>query len=128
MAASAKYAGADALALRQIKAKGALVTFTRVATALDPVTQQISTAPSTFTARAIAFPLSPGKARYLFGDGADVTKARLTVYITLNGATGTPRNGDRFTWGGRAYAIIQIDELNPDGGGAFFQTALAEAA
>lgn len=125
---SAVYASAEALAHRMIGAKGRYVTFTRGGAQIDPITQQITAAPSTYDARALALPMSAGKARYLFGDGADVTKARLDVHISLRGVSSEPRIGDRFTWGGRRYALISTEPLDPDGSGPFYIRAIAEAA
>lgn len=123
-----KFDSAAQLALRQIKAKGRLTTFTRPGAQTDPVTQQSVGSDTTYDAHLVATPLSAGKARYLFGEGGDITKARLSVYLALSGLTVEPRNGDRFSWSGKSYALLSIEPLDPAGEGAFFASGYAEAA
>lgn len=124
----AKYDAQSALALRLISSKGASVTFTRQGAVVDPVTQASVDASTTYAANMVAFPLSAGKARYVFGEGADITKPRLSVNIALSGVTTEPRNGDRFTWGAKTYALLNIELLDPAGEGAILATGFAEAA
>ncbi len=123
-----KYASQSALALRLVSAKGRLVTFTRVGATIDPVTQQSVNADTTYTANVVAVPLSAGKARYLFGDGADITKPRLSVTIALKDVSQEPRNGDRFTWNGKSYVLGSAEILDPAGDGSIIATGYAEAA
>lgn len=125
------YDAASALALRMIASKGKLVTFSRAAGGvIDPVTQSGRAAPTTYAANAVAFPLSAGRAAFLFGAGAqNIQKKRLDLHIALKGVTTEPKNGDRFSWGGKTYAIITDPELlDPDGAGPFYAHAVAEAA
>lgn len=124
----AKYDAQAALALRQIKAKGKRVTFTRAGQITDPVTQETVDASTTYDAYTIAVPLSAGKARYLFGEGADITKPRLSVTIALKGVSAEPRNGDRFAWSGKTYALLSVEPLDPAGEGAILISGYAEAA
>lgn len=123
-----KYASQSALALRLVSAKGRLVTFTRVGATIDPVTQQSVNADTTYTANVLAVPLSAGKARYLFGDAADITKPRLSVTIALKDVSQEPRNGDRFTWGGKTYALMNVEVLDPAGDGGVVAQGFAESA
>lgn len=124
----AKYDAQASLSLRMIKAKGKLVTFERSAGTIDPVTQQVTGSPTTFSAYMLALPLSAGKARYMLGEGADITKPRLSVSIALSGVSDEPRNGDRFTWSGKEYALQSVEPLDPAGEGAIFASGYAEAA
>lgn len=123
-----KYAPQAALALRLVTAKGTLVTFTRDGAITDPVTQQSVGAAASYTANMVALPLSAGKARHLFGEAADITKARLSITIALSGVTQSPQNGDRFDWGGKTYALVNVELLDPAGEGAIVATGYAEAA
>ncbi len=123
-----KYDAQAAQALSAIKRKGALVRFRRDADQIDPVTQQISSAPITYDAYVLAIPLAAGKARYLFGEGADITKPRLSLSIALKGVGNLPQDGDRFTWSGVSYVILSVELLDPAGEGAIFASGYAEAA
>lgn len=124
----AKYASQAALALRLIKAKGALVTFTRASTYIDPVTQAPSGSDLTYTAQIAALPLSASKARHIFGDGADITKPRLSLSAALSGVAQELKIGDRFVWSGKRYGIVAIERLDPAGEGAVYASGYAEAA
>ncbi len=125
----AKYSAEAASALADIREAGSVITFTRPGGVIDPVTQQNVGDAVTYTAPMIGFPLSAGKARYIFGDGADILKPRLSVIIALSGAAQTPRQGDRFTWGGKTYALMEPELLDPAGeGAAILAQGLAEAA
>lgn len=116
-------------ALADIRADGATVTFTRQGSVVDPVTQVSVDASTTYDAAMIAVPLSAGKAAYIFGSGADILKPRLSYTIALHGVTETPRQGDRFQWGGRTYALMEPELLDPAGEGSpIIAQGLAEAA
>lgn len=123
-----KYDAQTALALRMITQKGALTTFTRQGAVVDPVTQESVGDATTYTANMLAIALSAGKARYLFGEGADITKPRLSITIALSGVSVEPRNGDRFTWNGKTYALLSVEILDPAGDGGIIGTGYAEAA
>lgn len=123
-----KYASEAASALADISDAGALVTFTRQGSIVDPVTQTSVDASTTYDAPMLAIALSAGKARYLFGEGADITKPRLSVTIALHGLAVEPRNGDRFSWNGKTYALQSVEPLDPAGDGAIIATGFAEAA
>ena len=121
------YDAASALALRLIGQKGALTTFTREGASVDYLTQEAA-APSTFTANAVAFPLSTKSASVMFG-AANVGKAQLDVHIALQGTGYAPQGGDLFSWGGQNYRLLDNPEmLNPDGAGAFYAHCYAEVA
>lgn len=123
-----KYASQSALALRLVGSKGSLVTFTRVGAVTDPVTQQTVGSDTTYTANMVAIALTAGKARFLFGEAADITKPRLSVTIALKNVSQEPRNGDRFTWNGKSYALGSVEILDPAGDGSIIATGFAEAA
>lgn len=123
-----KYDAQTALALRLVSEKGASVTFTRQGSIVDPVTQTSVDASTTYSAPMLGIALSAGKARYLFGEGADITKPRLSITIALSGLAVEPRNGDRFTWGSKTYALQSVEVLDPAGDGAILATGYAEAA
>jgi hypothetical protein len=123
-----KYASQSALALRLVSAKGRLVTFTRVGATIDPVTQQTVGSDTTYAANMVAIALTASKARFLFGEAADITKPRLSVTIALKNVSEEPRNGDRFTWGGKNYALGSVEILDPAGDGSILATGYAEAA
>lgn len=123
-----KYNAQTALALRMVTQKGASVTFTRQGAVVDPVTQTGVDASTTYEAPMLGIALTAGKARHLFGEGADITKPRLSITIALSGLTVEPRNGDRFTWGGKTYALLSVEVLDPAGDGAILATGYAEAA
>ena len=107
------------LALRMIAAKGRAITFTRPAEGFDPITQAGNQPAPTYVLRGIGFPLSAGKAAYVFGAGAaTVTKQRLQVTVALKNSTNRPAIGDRFSWGGVPLRIATDPEvLDPDGSG-----------
>lgn len=115
-------------ALADIRADGATVTFTRQGSVVDPVTQVSVDASTTYQAPMLGIALSAGKARYLFGEGADITKPRLSITIALHGLDVEPRNGDRFDWGGKTYALLSVEALDPAGDGPIIATGYAEAA
>lgn len=120
--------GADARdALADIRADGATVTFTRQGSVIDPVTQTSVDTSTTYEAPMLGIALTAGKARYIFGAGADITKPRLSITIALHGLAVEPRNGDRFTWGGKTYALLGVEVLDPAGDGAILATGYAEA-
>lgn len=124
------YSGASALAKRMISAKGRSTTFTRAnATALDPITGAGGGGPQTFTAPAVAFEMSAGRAAFIFGAGAaNISKRRLSVYIALQGASYTPQEGDRMAWASATLRLISVQLLDPDGSGTpFFAECVAEA-
>ena len=123
-----KYDSQSALALRLVSAKGKLVTFTRSGSVVDPVTQTSVDTSTTYEAPMLGIALSAGKARYLFGEGADITKPRLSVTIALYGLEVEPRNGDRFTWNGKTYALMNVEVLDPAGDGGIIATGYAESA
>lgn len=124
-----KYDAQSALALRLITAKGARTSFTRDGAITDPVTQVSVADPIAYDAQMLATPLSAGKARFVFGEGADVTRLRLSVNIALKGVTQEPRNGDRFAWGAKTYALLNVELLDPAGEGSpIMATGYAEAA
>lgn len=110
-----------------VKAKGALATFTRSITEVDPVTQLASGSAVTYTAHVLAAPLSAGKARYLFGEGADITKPRLSLSVALSGVAQELKIGDRFPWSGKQYALVSIEPLDLAGDGAIYASGYAEA-
>lgn len=122
----AKYDAQAALALRMVTAKGSVTTFTRLGALTNAVTQTRA-ADTTYSAPLLAIALSAGRARYLFGDGADITKPRLSITMALSGISTLPRNADRFTWGGKAYAIASVEILDPAGDGPIIATGYAEA-
>ncbi|MCL4715465.1 MAG: hypothetical protein KJZ75_11190 [Hyphomonadaceae bacterium] len=124
----AKYDPQAALALRLVSSRGRLVTFTRPGQATDPITQQPIGSDTTYDANMVGLALSAGKARYLFGEGADITKPRLSVTIALSGVGEEPRNGDRFSWNGKTYTLLSIEALDPAGEGPILATGYAEAA
>lgn len=124
----AKYASQSSLALRMLKAKGTLTTFTRPGAVTDPVTQESVDTSTTYQAYLMALPLSAGKARHLFGEAADITKPRLSLTIALKDVGSEPRNGDRFAWGSKNYAILSVEPLDPAGEGAILAQGYAEAA
>lgn len=123
-----KYDPQTALALRLVTQKGAAVTFTRQGSVVDPITQTGVDASTTYEAPMLGIALSAGKARYLFGEGADITKPRLSITIALSGIAQEPRNGDRFVWGGKNYALLSVEVLDPAGDGPILATGYAEAA
>lgn len=125
-----KYDPQAAMALRMISAKGGLVTMTRPGVIVDPVTQATVDDSSTYDVRVVGIPLSPREARRQFGDAINVSIARLSVFIAMSGAAQTPRGGDRFTWGGKAYQLMMDPELlDPAGeGAAILASGFAEAA
>lgn len=123
-----RYASQAALVLRMMKARGKHTAFTRGGAVIDPVTQHVSAAPTEYEAYVVAQPLSAGKARYLFGEGADISKSRLSISMALSGVSATPKIGDRFTWGGATYALLSIEPLSPADEGAFYASGYAEAA
>lgn len=114
-------------ALADIRTDGATVTFTRQGSVVDPISQQSVDASTTYEAPMLGIALTAGKARYVFGAGADITKPRLSVTIALHGLNVEPRNGDRFTWNGKTYALLSIEPLDPAGDGAIIATGYAEA-
>lgn len=123
----ADYSAQSALALRQIKAKGKLVTFTREDAVIDPVTQEGPGAASTYEAWVVGLPLGTAQALRLFGATA-VGKRRLDLHMALSGVSESPARGDRFSWSGRSYALLDDAELlDPGGTGAFYAHAYAEA-
>jgi hypothetical protein len=124
----AKYSGQAALTLRLIAAKGRALTYTRQGAPLDPVTQAGPDSAVTYVAKTLALPLSAGKAAHMFGAG-NIQKARLDLHIALHGVSVSPKAGDCFVWGQRAYALLADPEfLDPAGEGAFYAHAYAEAA
>jgi glycerol kinase len=123
-----KYSADARDALADIRADGATITFTRQGSVIDPVTQTSVDTSTTYEAPMLGIALSAGKARHVFGEGADITKPRLSVTIALYGLEVEPRNGDRFTWGGKTYALMNVEVLDPAGDGGIIATGYAEAA
>ncbi len=123
-----KYDAQASMALRMISSKGAKVTFSRGGALIDPVLQTRSAA-TTYDARAVAFAMSARDARKQFGEAVDINVARLSVYVAMKGVAQTPRGGDKFTWGGRAFKFsIDPEILDPAGDGPILATGYAEAA
>lgn len=125
------YDSARDLADRMISAKGRQITFIRPnEAAIDPITQAGSKPATTYVLRGIATPLSAAKAALIFGQGgSDINKRRLSVTVAMKRATGTPKIGDRFTWGGVPMRIITDPELlDPDGSGAPITAAFVAEA
>lgn len=125
----AKYDAQAALALRLVTSKGARTTFTRDGAIIDPVTQVSVGSPTEYTAPTLAIAMSPREARRQFGEAINISIARLSVTIAMSGVTETPRGGDKFSWGGKAYALMMDPELlDPAGDGPIIATGYAEAA
>lgn len=122
------YSAQAATAKRMISAKGAsVVTFSRETGAVDPLTQALAD-PLTYAAPAVAFPLATQQVSRIFGANA-VGKRHLQIYIALDGVTETPKGGDKFTWLGQGYALLDEPELlAPSGNRAILATGYAEAA
>lgn len=119
-----KFAAQAATAVRMIKSKGAITSFSRVMPGtFDPVTQA-SVGETTKTLKMPVVGLAPGKsAEFKIGT---LEKRKIIELHCAPNLADAPAEGDKVTWKGHDWTVIWVDELDPDGGGAVYAKAYAE--
>lgn len=102
---------AHASALRQVKAAGAAVTFTKVARDRDPETGQSTTTTTTVTGRAVRVSGRPDRYQAL---GLIESKAPTLMFVPDTRGE-VPELGSEVSWGGEDHTVRDVDPVAPDG-------------
>lgn len=111
------------MALAQITAKGAAVTFTRaVTTSYDPLTDTVTSGTAT-TVAGYAVRVKGDPERYRVLSLVETKAPTLLFAPTTYGSA--PKEGDTLTWSSVAYTVRDVAPVAPDGTGIIYRVVVA---
>lgn len=108
---SPNYVASHASALRQVKAAGASVTFTKASRTRDPETGQSTKSTATVTGHAVRVSGRPDRYQAL---GLIESKAPTLMFVPATRGE-LPEPGSEVTWGGEDHTVRDVEPVAPDG-------------